>query len=271
MISAQVVAPTGELERSGGSADPRTRFQVASVSKTFAAAVTLMLVDRGTLRLGDPVLPGVTVHHLLSHTSGLGQFRDMPSLDLAAGRVSRDLIRQEPLLDPPGTRWRYSSPGYILLGEVIEHAAHAPYPDVLRELVIGPLGLTDTVVGVRPVERVAAGHRDGQPIREWDLAALTGTGDIWSTVGDLTRFARTLDPGVLDRLRQPQATLTEPDEDGLTHYGYGLYVGNGLALHSGDNPGFRSVLAWLPDGRVAAVLSNDEADADPRAVLRDLI
>ncbi|GIF50697.1 CubicO group peptidase (beta-lactamase class C family) [Asanoa ferruginea] len=271
--AALVTAPTGEpiKELTGGGVDPGTPMQVASVSKVFAAAVTLTLVDRGVLSLHDPVppWPGVTVHHLLSQTSGLGQFDDMRSIDLKAGVVSRDLIRKEPLLDPPGTRWRYSSPGYIMLGELIERVANRPYPELVKELLLDPLELGDTAVGTRP-PGAASGHHDGVPAKEWNLAALTGTGDIWSTVGDLNRLAHGLDRTVLHRMRQPQVELPEPD-DGLTHYGYGLYLGDGIALHSGDVPGFRSVLAFLPDGRTAAVLSNDETAAAPRDVLREVI
>ncbi|HEV7708102.1 MAG TPA: serine hydrolase domain-containing protein [Asanoa sp.] len=271
--AALVTAPTGEpLEAlTGGGVDLGARMQVASVSKVFAAAVTLTLVDRGVLSLRDPVppWPGVTVHHLLSQTSGLGQFANMPSIDLKAGVVSRDLIRREPLLDPPGTRWRYSSPGFIMLGELVERAADRPYPELVKELLIEPLGLRDTAVGARPAD-ATSGHHDGVPATEWDLAALTGTGDIWSTVGDLNRLAHGLDRAVLHRMRQRQVELPEPD-DGLTHYGYGLYLGGGIALHSGDVPGFRSVLAFLPDGRTAAVLSNDETAAAPRDVLRELL
>ncbi|MDG4821777.1 serine hydrolase [Asanoa sp. WMMD1127] len=266
-----VVAPTGEPERSGGRGDPSTRFQIASVSKTFAAAVALMLVDRGALRLDDevPPWPGVTVHHLLCHTSGLGHWAEMAGIDLATGRISRDLIRQSSLLTEPGARWRYSSPGYILLGELIERAAGKPYAQVLGDLLLEPLGLRDTVAGVRPTERVADGHRDGKPVREWDLSAQAGTGDVWSTVGDLTRFALGLDRDILARMRQPRAKLPEHD-DIVTDYGYGLYLGDRWALHTGDNPGFRSVLAWLPDGRVAAALCNDETGPGPYEAIRAL-
>ena len=271
--AALVTAPTGEPLKAltGGGVDLGTRMQVASVSKVFAAAVTLTLVDRRVLSLGDPVppWPGVTVHHLLSQTSGLGQFDDMPSIDLKAGVVSRDLIRQEPLIHQPGTRWRYSSPGYIMLGELIERAVDRPYPELVNELLIEPLGLGETAVGARPAD-AASGHHDGVPAKEWDLTALTGTGDIWSTVGDLNRLAHGLDRAVLQRMRQPRAALPEPD-GGLTHYGYGLYLGDGIALHKGDVPGFRSVLAFLPDGRAAAVLSNDETAAAPLDVLREIV
>jgi hypothetical protein len=151
-------------------------------------------------------------------------------VDVAAGMVSPELIRGSAVVDPPGTRFRYSSPGYIT---------------------------------------VARGQRDGAPITEWDLAVLPGTGDIWSTVGDLTRFAWLLDRDVLSRMWVPQVALPSPS-DGLTHYGYGMYVGPDLAPHPGDNPGFRSVLVWQRSGGFAAVLSNDETAPDPWTVLHSI-
>lgn len=251
------------LAASGPDLD--TRFQVASVSKCFAAAVTVMLADRGVLGLDDAVgrWAGVTVHRLLSHTAGLGQYRDIPTIDLEAGAVSRELIEAAPLLHPPGSRWHYSSPGYVVLAAAIEERTGRPYSEIVHDLIVGPLGLDATSVGAKPAANVAPG--DG----ELDLAHLPGTGDIWSTVGDLNRFARGLDPGVLRRMRMRHAVLPEP-QLGCAHYGYGLYIGDEMVLHTGDVPGFRSLLAWLPGGRTAAVLTNDESSPGLMTVVRAL-
>jgi CubicO group peptidase (beta-lactamase class C family) len=245
--------------------DLDTRFQVASVSKCFAAAATLMLNERGVLSLDDPVgpWPDVTVHRLLSHTSGLGQYRDIPTIDLMAGTVSRALIEAAPLLNEPGSTWHYSSPGYVMLAAAIEERIGRPYAEIVKDLILGPLGLDATTVGAKPATNVAPGEG------EIDLAHLPGTGDIWSTVKDLNRFARGLDSQVLERMRTPHATLPEP-QLGCTHYGYGLYIGDDIVLHTGDVPGFRSLLAWLPDNRTAAILCNDESGPGLVTVLHKL-
>ena len=70
-------------------------------------------------------------------------------------------------------------------------------------------------------------------------------------------------------MRTPRATLPEP-QLGCTHYGYGLYIGDDIVLHTGDVPGFRSLLAWLPDNRTAAILCNDEASPGLMTVLDKL-
>jgi CubicO group peptidase (beta-lactamase class C family) len=245
--------------------EPDMRFQVASVSKCFAAAVTVILADRGVLGLDDPVGPwdGVTIHRLLSHTAGLGQYRDIPTIDLMAGTVSRALIEAAPLLHEPGSRWHYSSPGYVMLAAAIEKRTGRPYAEIVQDLIVGPLGLDATTVGAKPTTNVA--HGEG----ELDLAHLPGTGDIWSTVADLTRFARRLDPDILATMRTPHATLPEP-QLGCGHYGYGLYIGDDTVLHTGDVPGFRSLLAWLPGGRTAGVLTNDESGPGLVTVVRAL-
>ncbi|GIF74416.1 hypothetical protein Asi02nite_39340 [Asanoa siamensis] len=98
-----------------------TRYQLASVSKQFTAAAALLLVEAGTLALDDPVsrwIDGcprewrdITLHHLLTHTSGIGHWHDYPMIDLAQWVEPAELVRtfhRVPPLYPPGAGWRYS-------------------------------------------------------------------------------------------------------------------------------------------------------------------
>ena len=75
------------------------------------------------------------------------------------------LIQQAPLLTEPGTQWRYSSPGYLLAGLIVERASGRPYPDFLTERILSPLGLTSTTAGGAPTGAVTArGYRNGEPV-----------------------------------------------------------------------------------------------------------
>jgi len=152
-----------------------TRFQIASVSKQFTAAAVLLLADRGALSVNDPVrnwLDGcpeawepVTVHHLLSHASGLVHWHQLPGLDLTRPATTSDLLAtfaSAPLLSPPGERFSYSSPGYVLLGHIIEQAAGQLYHVFLTSEIFQPLGLTATFSGNPAGEQdLAAGRHDG--------------------------------------------------------------------------------------------------------------
>ena len=297
-----------ELEVADGLADaaagvkctPQTRFQIASVSKQFAAVAIMLLAEAGKLDLAEPVvrwLPGcppqwqrVTIHHLLTHTAGVRHWGDAPGFDASqqmdiAERIA--LIQRAPLLSDPGARWHYSSPGYLLVGQVVEQASGQPYAGFLAGEVLAPLRLTSTCVGCTPVGAAAAhGYRDGQPVTPWPLKAMPGTGDIWSTVGDLARFTTAVHSGALLSQQSLRALITPhislPDGQGTSDgwarydgYGYGHYIGriagHAASLHSGDVPGYRSLAVWLPDHASAIViLSNDEA-ANTEALLRQVV
>jgi CubicO group peptidase (beta-lactamase class C family) len=297
-----------KLEMASGLADAtvgtpctsRTRFQVCSISKQFAAVAVMLLVESGELDLAEPVarwLPGcgpqwrrVTLHHLLTHTAGVRHWDDAPGFDPSqpmepAKRAA--LMQQAPLLTDPGTRWHYSSPGYLLAGYIVEQASGQAYAAFLTEQVLVPLGLTATSAGSLPAgENAARGYRDGKPVPPWQTSAMPGTGDIWSTVGDLARFTAAIHSGLLITQRSLHAMLTpyrplpdgEDSSDGwLTYdgYGYGLYIGRIAGqtayFHTGDNPGYRSLAVWLPHQAASAVfLSNDEG-TDTEALLRQLM
>jgi CubicO group peptidase (beta-lactamase class C family) len=295
---AAIVTRAGsvELELAGGLADaeadaectPQTRFQIASVSKQFAAAAVMLLAESGTVALGEPVerwFPGclphwrqITLHHLLTHTAGIAHWGDAPGFDPSQPMTPGQrlaLIQQAPLLTGPGTRWHYSSPGYLVVGHIVERASGRPYPDFLTERILAPLGLRSTTVGGAPAGApIARGYRDGQPVPPWELSAMPGTGDICSTIGDLARYTTAVHSGSLltGSSRRALRTAHTPlsgnqgsSDDWLTGdgYGYGYYVGSvgghAAYFHPGDNPGYQSFNAWLPGPAASIViLANDE-------------
>jgi CubicO group peptidase (beta-lactamase class C family) len=275
-----------------------TRFQIASVSKQFTAAAVLLLADRGVLSVDDPVrnwlddCPAawepVTIHHLLSHSSGLVHWNDLPALDLTKPVAASELLScfaSVPLLALPGERFSYSSPGFVLLGHIVERAARQPYGSFLAREILGPLGLTATFSGnSRGEADLATGYHDGAAVTSLELDTVNlGTGSIWSTAGDLARWDRALASGQIlsDAARQAMFAIHVPvqDDNGIIRtegYGYGWFVGTvtggrRIFYHPGDQSGFCSLNAWFPDDDVRlAVLSNEgTADLDP--IVADLI
>jgi CubicO group peptidase (beta-lactamase class C family) len=279
----------GVADRAAGIACARdTRFQVCSVSKQFAAVATLLLADQGRLSLDDPVTrwfgdgtPGwraITPHHLLTHTSGLGHWPDYPDLDLyqpVPPERELELFQRGPLLSRPGDSWRYSSPGYVLLGWIVQAVSGQPYADFLADRIFAPLGLASTSAGDPPGgPGLARGYRAGETARSFDLGAVhVGAGDVWSTAGDLIRWDDALAAGELlspDRRREmltAHATVGggPAQDEGWTAdgFGYGWFIGRAAGrrayFHPGDNPGYQALNAWLPDDGIRlAVLLNEE-------------
>lgn len=276
-------------EATGTPCTPGTCFQAASVSKHLVASCMTLLSERGVLSLTDPVdwwwppappsWESMTISHLLSHGAGLGHWRDIPGLDMSHPRPPDEILDQAaklPVRHRPGTTFEYSGVGYLLAGAIIEAASHQPYSEFVANNVFQPLGMTSTTSGrTRRGDGVAGGHRDGEssPLVA-ELAAFPGTGDLWTTVGDLVRYAEAVSSGGLlaDRswraMSEPHMALDQGDgsQDPIdaSGYGYGTYIGTVAGqrawFHLGDNPGFRSFLAWLPDADVVlALLCNEES------------
>jgi len=200
-----------------------TIFDMASLTKPIATGTSIMhLVERGKLKPGDPVSKhwpafaangkdAVTIEHLLFHTSGL--IADNPIADYADGRAKAlDRVAALPLLDAPGTRFRYSDVNFIVLGELVERVGGMPLDAYAKKHVFEPLKMTDT--GYNPGDelkkRVApTGLRDGKQIlgavhdpRSFLLGGVAGHAGLFSTADDVARCCRMLlNGGELDGTR----------------------------------------------------------------------
>ncbi|MER5759162.1 serine hydrolase domain-containing protein [Streptomyces sp. NPDC002082] len=266
----------------GHGPDGNVQYRIGSITKTFTAVLVMRLRDEGLLELGDPVekfLPGtgvgeVTVGQLLSHTAGLAAETPGEWWERTAGTLRpelSDVLGEHPFRFEPGRRHHYSNPGYTLLGSLVEAVRARPWEDVLRAEVLEPLGLERTTV--QPV----VPHAGGWAVHPWadvmmpepleDLGLMAPAGQLWSTTGDLAKFAAFLvrgDARVLsaESVREMRTSATPP-EPGLADLGYGLGMqltlngGRRLAGHSGSLPGFLAGL-WLSeaDDVAAVVLAN---------------
>ncbi|HEY2353295.1 MAG TPA: serine hydrolase domain-containing protein [Gaiellaceae bacterium] len=261
-----------------------TASQIASISKSFTAACALLLVDEARLAFDDRLVAfldarpaawnDITIRHLLTHTSGLVHWGDVPGHDHYSPCPRDELIAKfaaAPLLFEPGSSWSYSSPGFVLLAHVVETISGESYPVFLRENVLEPLGLRRTAADDTPPGGPAAhGSRGGEPVPSFDLAVNVGTGDVWSTTGDLIRWPTALASceslsAATRGAAQSRQTPTTRDIPGIEDVGYGFgwftatLDGAPMIFHSGDNAGFVSLLVWLPDEELRlAMLAPDE-------------
>lgn len=264
-------------------------FYMASVSKQFTALALLLLAEEGEVSLADsvraliPELPpyadGVTLRHLLNHTSGL---RDYFNVGRRAGHpddyryteraVLNMLGRQKSLNFVPGAEFQYSNSNYVLLSLVIERASGAPLDQYARRRIFGPLGMESTRfqhdhTALVPL-RATGYRREGG---EWHTSNSTldvvGDGGMYSTIGDMLRWAVNFDAPVVGAnalaLMQEKARLNDGQE---IEYGLGLAMDEwrGLARvrHAGGYAGYRTNFVHFPGERLTVVLLCNNAGAD---------
>jgi CubicO group peptidase (beta-lactamase class C family) len=264
---------------------PAMKFRIASLSKQFTALAIVQLQQRGLLQVQNSVctyLPNcpsawqpITLHHLLSHESGLPQ--DPTDADTAAAQIEfwsvtqwLDHIKQQALEFAPGTRFSYSNLGYSVLAAVVERSGGQPYDDFVRTSIFTPLGMHDTGPdrsGMAPyplMKQRASGYvrvaGAWQNTGYLDLKSTqTGYGSLVSTVDDLLRWNQSLDTQHLVASSQLEQMFTP----NLGGYGYGWFIddtpGHRVQFHGGNEPGFDSYSARYPDEQATViVLSNTE-------------
>ena len=281
------------------AAGPDTPFRIGSVTKQFTSAAILKLREDGKLDVSDKLskfFPGfprgdeVTLHHLLSHTSGIHSYTDTPGFikgvtSPVKATVLVEKIREEPYDFEPGQRFKYSNSGYFLLGLIVEKASGKPYGEYLREKFFKPLGMKNTGVhqcGSEPAGEALGYTRSGKSYQravDWDMSWAGGAGALYSTARDLGLwneglFAfKVLERKSLDLAFTPNKLL---DESGKTFYACGWaisrYRGLRLVGHSGGLHGFQSYLARYPEQSLTvAVLANAEFSPAAKAqVLAEL-
>ncbi|WP_369176553.1 serine hydrolase domain-containing protein [Streptomyces mutabilis] len=265
----------------GHGPDENVQYRIGSITKTFTAVLVLRLRDEGALDLADPLekhLPGTgageaTVAELLAHSGGLAAESPAPWWERTPGSLRpelADVLGKQPLLHPVGRRHHYSNPGYTLLGALVEKVRGASWEEVLRQEVLEPLGLN------RTSGRPQAPHAGGWAVHPWadvmlaepaeDLGRMAPAGQLWSTTGDLARFAvfltqgddRVLSAESVREMRAPAAPVEAADVADGSAYGLGLQIqyrdGRLLVGHSGSLPGFLANLTISVEDDVAAVV-----------------
>lgn len=283
-----------------------TLFGIGSISKHFAAVGTLLLVQAGKLSLDDPItryLPegkgvwdGITVRHLLTHTSGIpdycGDDDKYPSitLDRASSPSTPGLLRQiaaAKLNFRPGDDWAYSNTGYLVLSALVERVSGEPFPDYMRDHVFRPLGMMRTRF-YSPVElipgRATPYHVDSAGVVTHgpfisDQFSRWGDMGMLSTARDMARWSMAMDSL---RLLSPELwrqmwTPVRLNQGWSFPYGFGLHLGeirgDDLVYHDGTfRVGYSSEFLRFPDrGLAVIVLSNHWGHGFQPAALSDAI
>ncbi|MGH7476035.1 MAG: serine hydrolase domain-containing protein [Longimicrobiales bacterium] len=278
-------------------ATPRTVYKIASVSKQFIAAGIMRLAQDGRIGLADSVreylddVPeswnGITIRHLLTHTSGLA--RNPPGFDPFKVEPDAEMIATAydlPLSFAPGEEAEYSNLGYFVLAEVITRVAGRPWTEYLNETIFKPLGMdathpTNTTIAV--AER-ALGYADNNELREApEWLALRPSGAFLSTVLDLAKWNAALytDRILTDASRREMWTPMTLADGSAAQYGLGWMVTDfaerdpprrfKLVYHTGGMPGARSAFARLVDEGLTIIILMNLDDVDIGAIMFGLV
>ncbi|RPJ03271.1 MAG: class A beta-lactamase-related serine hydrolase [Candidatus Aminicenantes bacterium] len=263
---------------------PATVSTVGSITKQFTGAAILKLEEDGKLGVSDPIskyfdgVPAdksaITLHHLLSHSSGLTDPEDLGDWDPIP---LADFVRQvlaKPLLFAPGRGYEYSNANFSLLGAIVEKLSGLGYEAFLRERLLAPNGIYETgyVLPQWGDGRMAQGYRGGalwgtvlgRPmIADGPAWPLRANGGIHSTVYDMLRWARALLAGrVLSAESMKKYWAPHVSEGGDSFYGYGWVIakapdGTKIVTHNGGNGIFFADMAIVPDaGLVVFLMTN---------------
>jgi CubicO group peptidase (beta-lactamase class C family) len=265
---------------------PDTKFRLGSVTKQFTAFLIMQLVDQGKLKVNEKVttyLPDypkatgdkITVHHLLTHTSGIPNYTSFPKFFEMESRnpYSPEAFVKKfsdmPLDFEPGSKFSYSNSGYFLLGAIIEKITGKPYATVLQEAILTPAQLKDTgydMPGPILPKRAAAYEKKGGGYVNapyLDMTIPYAAGSLYSTVEDLYRWDQVL---YTDKLLSA-ASKTALFSPFRANYAYGWGVGKAkigqrkdsvlIISHGGGINGFNTQFTRIPNDKHTVILLNN--------------
>jgi CubicO group peptidase (beta-lactamase class C family) len=288
---------------------PDTKFRLGSITKQFTATLVLQLVEEGKIRLDGKVadyLPEypkpmgekITIHHLLTHSSGIPNYTGFPNFRRELSKLTSapaDFIKvfwNLPLDFEPGSKFSYSNSGYFLLGVILEKVTGKSYARLLDEKIFKPLGMANSGYDVSGtvIPKRAAGYQKlgGKFINAEliDMSTPFSAGALYSTVEDLFLWDRALE-GDKVLSSKSKALIFEPrirtsiSSGSLERYGYGWFIGNEPVGSSGDSifaishggsiNGFNALIGRFPGTQSLIVLLNNTGSAPVGAIAQGIL
>ena len=283
------------FKKSYGLANPETKtkssnqtnYRLASCTKQFTAMAIMILAERKKLsydsRLTDffPAFPTygkqVSVRHLLNHTSGLIAYEDVMPESATVPLTDNDVLRMMEQQDhtdlPPGSQFRYSNSGYVLLGLIVEKASGMSFANFLKKNIFGPLHMDHSALYHRDDHtdrRRAYGYsQQGDTFVNTDeslTSSTLGDGRVYSSVNELYKWDQALYTNRLvtaETLKQAFMPTAKVDE--TTGYGFGWYIDNSRSMrmlwHSGNTSGFTSRIHRFPEQKFSIIVLTNRSNA----------
>lgn len=257
-------------------------FRIGSITKQFTAVAILQLIEQGKLSLEDEItkfIPDypthghkITVHHLLTHTSGIASYTSMKDWTPEVMKKDFtplemiDFFKDQPMDFEPGEEWRYNNSGYFLLGYIIEKVSGQTYEDYVKEHLFEPAGMVNSLYGNdrNILKNRAYGYQQGEHGYEnADFLSMTqpyAAGSLMSTVEDMFRWNRALISGKV--VSQESLTLAWTNytlnNGSMINYGYGWMPGDvqgsAMIAHGGGINGYMTHEAYFPAEDLFVVL-----------------
>ena len=295
---AVLIAQNGEIlyQKGFGYADlenqipitPQTKFRIGSITKQFVASAILKLKEDGLLKVTDHLsefLPDyprgdeVTLHHLLTHTSGIHNYTNRPEFSSVVETYTEaeemiEFFKADRFDFDPGEKWSYSNSGYFLLGHIVEKVSGQSLGSYLKHYFLDPIGMKNTGVHnskqTRNNEATGYSYIDGRPEKatNWDMSRAGGAGNLYSTIQDLYRWneavynGKLLSPDTLKLAFTPVRVNDGSQGNALGgQYGYGWMLAKKRGLkeigHSGGLPGWSAYLTRYPEQNLTiTILAN---------------
>jgi len=271
-----------------------TKFNLGSMNKMFTAVSVCQLAEQGKLSFSDPigkhltdypnktVAEKVTIDHLLTHSSGIGDYFNEKFMEASRDRFRKikdyfPLFVDKPLEFEPGSKFRYSNAGFMVLGAIVERVSGQDYFDYVREHIYKPAGMinTDAYELDRDTPNLAVGYTsDGETSGRHNnvfMHVIKGgpAGGGYSTVEDLLRFDVALRQHKLLSAKYTDLVLAGKIASGFSptaKYAYGFFDevidGKRVVGHGGGFPGINSQLdMYLDNGYTVAIMSNYDPPA----------
>ncbi|OAB36841.1 hypothetical protein PMSD_11055 [Paenibacillus macquariensis subsp. defensor] len=264
----------------------KTKFYIGSISKQFAAALTLILHEEGKINLFESVrtyisvlsssYQNINIHHLLTHSSGIPDFYEcVTNFEEYHGKIPYtnneflELYKNMPLDFEPGTNWKYSNSGWHLLGMIIEKITDQPYEECMHKWIFDPLEMKDT--GYDIYRAIIPFKANGYVVEGdilkcapfYDMGNFSSSGGIYSTTVDLLKWEHALYEETLLSKTSLQLMFNKY----LGKYGYGWFIdtqyNNIRHFHSGRLQGYKSRIIRYPETQhVIIYLSNHDVEID---------
>lgn len=280
----------------GVQMQPEFVFEIGSMTKQFTAVAVLMLAEQGKLKLDDEItkfIPDyptngntITLHHLLTHTSGIKDFTSMKAIkDIARRDLSPkelvDFFKNEPADFKPGEQYKYCNSGYVLLGYIIEIVSGQTYEAFVTQHIFKKTGMGNTYYASHDkiIKNRVSGYRDREGYVNANYISFSipyASGSILSTVDDLLKWQYAINANtLLNATSTEKAFVNYTLNNGTSiDYGYGWHLEKVkdkiVREHGGSIFGFKSMGVYEPEEQIYVVgLSNCECNS-PTSITKDI-